>query len=372
MKRWIYPALAVCLLLGGCGAEYTEIQEPVEQQPVVEVIPPAKDNKWREAYTELLQEKAETVAHLRNIDRVDYDPNTVDAEIDAVRGTYMLYDIDKDEVPELLFRCQFGWYTEFYGCQDGQAVLLGGVHSKDAAFYSWPEGNGVLYSWGRMGGHYADRICLVDGVLVQETVFEEGMQEPVMEYTPVEEFLPGSEYLYENRTLMEFPELQALTLPVWEYGLEWMAQPIDSARDAAARTAIEKALNGETAFYGVSADGYGGDTGFILMRDYLAPGGVTEYTESPLTAAEPVWLDYNGDGQNEARMEVRHAEGDPYGGTMQVIFSLQEDTVYAYCLNYMDSYEARGKSFFSVYDETAFSLTFDGYECCMFTVKEEI
>ncbi|MBR5470764.1 MAG: hypothetical protein IKU81_01440 [Oscillibacter sp.] len=388
MKKIFLLAVTVCLLLSGCGG----VKPPVEQEtvppvgevqssepPVVEVIPPVEELPeqtetagWQEAYAAFLEEKAGEVERLRDFERPDYDPNSVQSEIDAVSGSYTLYDIDKDGTPELLFRCQFGWYTEFYAYRNGQVLLLGGTPSKDAGFYAWPGENAVAYNWGRMGGHFVDRISIVDGALVQETYFEEGMQAPVEEYAPMEEIVPGSSYLWENRTFMEMPALQALTLPVYDYGKDRTEQPIDPVRSAQAREKIEEALSGFGAFYGVSADGFGGDTGWIGLNDYLAPGGATPYAESPLEIAGTTWADYNSDGQTDAMLTLCHSERDPYGGTMQVIFSLEEDgVVYAYCLNYMDAYEIKDTVFVSRYGDASFRVDFDGPESYAYTVIKE-
>lgn len=388
MKRTFLLALAACLVLSSCGGVKTPAEQetvpPVEEiqpsePPAVEVIPPAEElpeqkeiADWQEAYAAFLEEKAGEVERLRDFERPDYDPNNVQSEIDAVSGSYTLYDIDQDGMPELLFRCQFGWYTEFYGYRNGQVILLGGVPSKDAGFYAWPGENAVAYNWGRMGGHFVDKISLVDGALVQETYFEERMQAPVEEYLPMEEIVPGSSYLWENRTFMEMPALQALTLPVYDYGKDRTEQPIDPVRSAQAREKIEEALSGFGAFYGVSADGFGGDTGWIGLDNYLAPSGATPYAENPLEITGTTWSDYNGDGQTDAMLTLCHGEGDPYGGTMQVIFSLEEDgVVYAYCLNYMDAYEIKDTMFVSQYGDASFRIDFDGPESYAYTVIKE-
>lgn len=379
MKRWTLWVIAVCLLLAGCAGIETLPENAPENVPErSEEVPPEipaaatpSYSDWQAAYAALLEEKAAEVQRLSNFDRPDYDPNTVASEIDAVKGTYVLYDIDKNGVPELLFTCQNGWYTELYGYQAQGVAELGGMYSKDVAFYSWPEGNGLVYNWGRMGGQYMDRITLVDGVLQQETFFEEGMTEAVAEYTAVETVVPGSIYLYRNPATVELPSFGAQTLPIERYGQETVPQPMDPQRDEQAREAITAALNGETEFYGVTADGYGGNTGWITMEAYLAPGGATEYTSAPLEVAEQTWVDFNCDGQSEALVVLHHPEGDPYGGVMQVIFSWQGESVFAYCLNYMDSYTWTGTAFVSAYpEECTLNVAFDESACYLFAVEE--
>lgn len=394
MRRWMVWVLAVCLLLSGCsGEQKTEqpkeqdtvtAETPEEQSPVEPSAPEVPDNSlgdsvdleepavlmdWQRTYMAFLTEKAAQVVHLRNVERPDYDPNEVETEIGAVSGHYALYDMDKDEIPELLFRCQFGWYTEIYGCQEGQVVLLGGVHTKDAAFYSWPGENALALNWARMGGHTVTKLSVVGGGLTEEVVFEEFVEEGP--YTEVAEIVPGSGYLWENLTFVELPEVSALTLPILHYGKDRTPQPVDAERDEAAKAAIEEVLTGGKPFYGVSADGFGGDTGYTTLKAYLAPNGVTPYNNLPMEVRETTWLDFNGDGQQEALLTLRGAEADDYDDTKQVIFSLEEDgIVYAYCNNYMDFYDLNGTVFTASYDMEDFAVDFEGHQFYCYGVDE--
>ena len=384
MQKCMIWLLVGCLLLSGCsGKEQAEqpgeqnvvTAETPEEQPSAEPADPEEPDEflvesaapkepaavadWQRVYMEFLAEKAAQVVHLRNAQRPDYDPNEVGAEIEAVSGHYALSDIDKDDVPELLFRCQFGWYTEIYGCREGKAVLLGGVHTKDASFYSWPGENALALDWARMGGHTVTKLSVVDGALAEEVIFEEFV--PESPYTKMAEIVPGSTCLWENRTFVELPEVSALTLPILHYGKDRTPQPVDAERDEAAKAAIEGVLTGGSPFYGVSADGFGGDTGRTTLEAYLAPGGVTPYHNLPMEVRETVWLDFNGDGQREALLTLRGAEADDYDDTKQVIFAWDgADTVYAYCNNYMDFYDLVGTVFTGKYDMHDFAVDFDG------------
>lgn len=394
MKRSFLLALAACLLLSGCGGDTVPAEqgqppqtEQVEQTepPVVEMIPPVEEllehkevADWQEAYAVFLETKVEEAVWQRDPDNPDYDPNWADLKVNEILGTYVLYDMDKDGIPELLIRyggAEATYHTTVYGYADGAVTELGDIPSGHSSFYAWPEENAVARNWGHMGGHFVEKIGLAGGSLTVETVFEEGYaagDEEVTAYTNMADIVPGSSYLWENRTFMENPTLQALTLPVYDYGKDRMPQPLDPARDALAEEKIKEALSGFGAFYGVSADGFGGDTGWIGLQDYLAPNGATPYAESPLEIAETTWADYNGDGQTDAMLTLCHSEGDPYGGTMQVIFSLEEDgVVYAYCLNYMDAYEIKDTVFVSRYGDASFRVDFDGPESYAYTVIKE-
>ena len=392
MKRWWGLALAACLLMAGCGAEGTSEKEPVQEpaqveqtrQPTVETIPPVEElpvtpdyADWQMAYAALLEEKVEQAVWQRDPDNPDYDPNWVDLDVHEIIGRYFLYDIDKDSVPELLMRyggAEANYHTAVYSYADGAVTELGDIPSGHSSFYTWPEENAIARNWGHMGGHFVEKISLVNGGLQVETVFEEGYaagSEEVAEYAAMADIVPGSSYLWETRPMVTLPQTHALTLPIYDYGKGRMAQPMNPDRDALAKEKIEEALSGFGTFYGVTADGFGGDTGWINLEDYLQPGGVTVYAENPLEMEAQTWADFNGDGQSEALVTLRHPEGDPYGGTMQVVFSWQDGMVYAYCLNYMDSYEVKDTVFVSKYDDLAFSLAFDGYDSFEYTVEQE-
>lgn len=388
MKKWIGVVLAMCLLLTACGGKTA--QAPEQEEPAVSEEEPAQPQQqpealgepetpeepvyadWQVAYAAFLEDLAGQVRTLRDTNRPDYDPNTVDLEIGEVSGTYVLYDIDKDGVPELLLRYglgEAGYHTTVYGYRGGAVTEIGDVPTGHTSLYTWPGENAVALNWGHMGGHFVEKLSIVDGK-PEETMFfeEDNFNDPEKPYTAMTDIVPGSMYLREVRTLAELPELSALTLPVYDYGRDRTAAEIDPKRDAAAKSAIENVLQNGGAFYGVTSDGFGGDAGWTTLEAYLQPGGVTEYADFPLEVTAQTWLDFNGDGRREALLTVRNAEGDRFLDTKYVIFSEQEGTVYAYCLNYKENYELDGIIFRSELMEDAFGVSFDKEQCYQYGV----
>ena len=390
MKKWMGMVLAMCLLLTACGAETA--QSPDQEKNAVPAEGPTQTQEqpevpgetetpeepvcadWQIGYAAFLEGLAEQVKPLRDTSRPDYDPNFVDLEIGETSGTYVLYDIDKDGVPELLLRYglgEAGYHTTVYGYRGGAVAEIGDVHTGHTSLYTWPGENAVAYNWGHMGGHFVDRLSIVDGKLEETKFFEEHtFDDPEKSYTPMADIVPGSVYLRETRTLAELPELGALTLPIYDYGRSRAPAEIDPERDTAAKAAIENVLENGGAFYGVTADGFGGDIGRTTLEAYLQPGGVTEYAEKLLEVTAPwAWEDFNGDGRREAVVTVRNAEGDRFSDTRYVLFSQQGEAVYAYCLNYMDSYELEGTTFRSNLMEDAFGVSFDKEQCYEYGVE---
>ena len=424
MRKWSALTLAVCLLLAGCGAKNgTQAEDPAspaesKEEAVLEnadkipadneyipandkYIPddkesvPADDTDkverseepaapWREAYARFLEEKAAEAAWVRNPDNPEYDPNHAASLAADTIGSYFLYDMDRNGVPELLMCYRDGIHTTVYGCEEGVVTELGDVDSSHASFYTWPGENAVAIRWSHMGGLCLRKLSLSDGVLTEEWVYEEFAEES---FTPMEDLIPGTLWLRAAHPTVTMPEYGALTLPVWRYGIKAEPQPLDPVRDGEAKARIEVALTGGAEFFGVTADGwggrsvysvtadrFGGDTGLTTLENYLRPGGISLYAEVPLVVTDREWLDCNGDGQSEALVSIEYAEGDrSYGSGFAVLFSLEEDgRVYAYCVNHATDCRWNGEGFVSEYDEMPFAIAFDLEQAYLYTPGQEM
>lgn len=120
-------------------------------------------------------------------------------------------------------------------------------------------------------------------------------------------------------------------------------------------------------FYGVSADGFGGDTGWTALERYLAPGGVDTYADTPQTIEKLAWVDMNGDGRRECVLRLLDgAEGWP---DQYIMFSEQNGTVCAYCLNYCGGYDlGTGGVFHDAEWGDTFAVSFRKSQCYPYTV----
>ena len=161
MKKWMGAALALCLLLTACGGETvqtpeqggTTVPEEEAQTPETSAEPEKSETPkepeyadWQVAYAAFLEGLAEQVKVLRDSTRPDYDPDTVELEIGEISGTYVLYDIDKAGVPELLLRYglgEAGYHTTVYGYMDGTVSGLGDVPTGHTRRYTGPGENAV-------------------------------------------------------------------------------------------------------------------------------------------------------------------------------------------------------------------------------------
>lgn len=339
-------ALALCLLLSGCG------EPPVEERaeppvPPAQVIGPGED--WRAVYTAFLEDLCEEEKAVLNIDRPDYDPNDYPAQVENLSKEYFLYDLDRDGVPELVLRS--GFYRSdirVLTVRDGAAVEAGRLDGRYMEFYTSPDQPGIIVRETPKGPVFVFRVTLENGELRQgEDLYATDMSvQRVDETFCMEGVVPGAAYIRGCRTMAEWPEHAPLTLPIDSYGRESAAAELDPERDGTARDLILAALEGGAPFCAVSGDGCGGDAGWTTLAEYLRQGGIVEYAEKPLLTRRRAWVDLDRDGQRECVLYVEHDAGDYIQSGYFAIFSEQEKGVYAYCLNYVDGMEVNTEGVF--------------------------
>ena len=283
---------------------------------------------WQAAYIAFMEQLCADEAPIRG---------TGSEEEGMLSDTYGLYDIDKDGVPELFIRfgnCEAAYVAEVYTYRDLDVVNIGEFGFGHSGLYSWPGENAVVLEGGHMGYHWMSKLSVQDGELVTavEDLFYEDINGTDNDYTSVDEIVPGSKSIGECRTALYLPGVTPLTLPIYEYGHG--AYPTGhSSKDA--RQAIAEALIGERNLYGVSGDGFYGDTGWMSFEEYCRAGVVYKYAQHRMIPQAYVWLDLNHDGQEECVLGLLEDGGD-YREEICVVLSFQDNVVYAYALSYFD------------------------------------
>jgi len=319
-------------------AEPTEAPFPVQAADV----PPGDYAPWQESYAAFLAELRQTEGALKNWvntaspDDLDKDPDRWAAYNDSSEE-YSLYDVDKDGVPELFVKYgsdEASYRTVCYTYRDDQVTEIGGFPSGHSVLCTWPGENGVLLFRGHMEQASMEKFSLVDGVLAdQGEIFSQVIDTIKQEeYTAPGELVPGSEYIpsYMTPTHWRPADSPALVLPIYDYGAPPWQNPAP-AEEAEVRSALEKVLWENGPFYGVSGDGFYGDTGRTTLEEYLRPGGAYPYGDEPLAVANYAWADVNGDGQTDCVLRlVQDAETCFYA-----VLSLWDGEVYAYFFDFM-------------------------------------
>ncbi len=326
---------------------------------------------WQLAYVTLLRqtinnEKPVRIAHSEG-NFNDSDPQLSDS--------YWLYDVDKDGIPEIFIKygnCEADFYTEVYTYKNESLIHIGDFPSGHTSLYTWPEENAVLLVWGHMGYAEMDKLSIVNGELAFKNIFTEDIsQNPGEEYTETEKIVPGAAYLEAYRTTLNLPQYTSLTLPVYNY-YPGTSPAADGGRG---NKAIQEVLAGNKKLYGVSADGFGGDTGWMFFKDYCQPGAASKYASQPLEILKSGWVDFNQDGREEGILLMGEGAQSSISDDIYVVISEQDGIVYAYCINFGCREEVYQDGVFAVYDsdiDVSFGISFYKNQCYTYSKAYDI
>jgi hypothetical protein len=221
-----------------------------------------------------------------------------------------------------------------------------------------------------MGYAEMDKISLTDGALVFENIFTEDLSNnPNIDYTEADKIVPGAVYLYENRIILNLPQYNALTIPVYNY--DPATSPSVSAGSMHS-DAIQEVLAGSRELYGISADGFGGDTGWMSFSDYCQPGAADQYGNQPLQLIKYGWVDINQDGGQERILLLGEAGQTVVSRDKYVILSEQAGMVYAYCINYSCDKEIYQDGVFAGESDWSFCISFYRNQCYIYTKAHDV
>ena len=313
----------------------------------------AEEPAWAAAYEQILAERRKLISE------GTWEYSTPDL-------SYLVYDIDKDATPELIYKtgtCEADYHGAIYTFRDGRAFQIGeDLALGHSSFYSDPGENGIILMWGHMGYASAVRISIKDGY-AEEPLYEDDLNsrlqaDPDAEYVYPYDVIPGSVYLTLCRgdillPLTHYEEIRAY--------LEGSGAHYPN--NDAAFYADLMMNNGEV--YAVTADGFTNSPGRIGFQDLLRQDAAANWMQSDLQILSAAAADLNGDGQLEC---VLSASGG--GSEMRIILSEQDGVVYAYLMNYTDGYALDPDGCFRTtqYYITRSRLIFDGAQAFLLTM----
>ncbi len=139
------------------------------------------DANWQAAFRQILSEYK------------NGDPESNEPAYD-----YYIYDIDKDDIPELIY--EFGEYeASFFGIvfsydmESGKANRVGEMGMGHTSLYTYPEGNGIICSMSHMDGQIITKVSLENGGIVEQELFSEEVDGANGEwYTDVDDIVKDS------------------------------------------------------------------------------------------------------------------------------------------------------------------------------------
>lgn len=234
---------------------------------------------------------------------------------------YSLYDIDKDGTVELLVMSGeygMGRYVQVYTFRDGREVYLGLIYHGNGCLHTWPGKNALLYTYGHSGLYSATEFYIEDGAIESRLIFRG-------EFADASQYPDSGDIARSSRQLVWY-QIE-LDLPLMSLGAEEGSVP--AKRDDLLRERLMGAVRGNEPVYG--ADGGFLNGGEILPNPF-ARTGLTSFGSYcaglddgyPCSVSSLLWADLNGDGQEECVLWD--------GWKYCLVLSLQDDTVYAYCI----------------------------------------
>lgn len=330
--------------------------------------------QWQEAYKALMAELNEGNFG-DDLTFFGYQPDDQEYKDLLANGYgvdgYYLYDVDKDGIPELIVKfgtCEADYDGRMYSFDGENAVYIDEFFMGHLSVATCPSQNGVILSYGHMGSAYMQKVSLVNGTLEYEELLEENLEDdPDADYTLPGEVIPGAEYL----TLMKPQDI--LPIDTYTTWIDNMSADVDATTvpDEDLEQIYLDTIYANGTVVGITADGYGGDTGEASLEEYLGPNMVSTYSDSGMKIVAYTFVDMNQDGKEECVLRLTdqdQTQGDEYSGQW-VVLSEQNGTVYAYCINYMMTYTLLENGSFRPGDEYStnnFRILFDQDQCFLY------
>ena len=319
-------------------------------------------NDWQEGYISVLDDLRKSVP--------GYGSNSDEYTADTPEG-YLLYDIDKDGTPEMIVKrgtCEADYTGEIYALTgSGYGLIEADLPLGHTNLYTDPEG-GILFYQAHMGQATLQRATFNVGKLKFEDLFQEGDSEMVDEYTPVQSIVKDAAVLTFGRMYQN--------LGVNRYN-DILTAMVETGQDYAKEEDPEKELSDamdQVITYGGAVDAinvYGNvtDPGTKPFDELLK--NLDPYSDDVYKVDSTSYRDIDGDGRQECLLRlVKDNKNQP--DDKFAIINLQDGKMYAYIIDYINTYKIGDDGVFAGTDEYdyPFRVIFDKDECLLFFVTK--
>lgn len=285
---------------------------------------------YKQAYKAIIEAEREKKASLT--EAASYD------ELSECIDCYWLYDIDNDNVPELLIRygdCEAAFHGQLYSYIDGEAKFIDNLSMGHTGFYAVPDENGILSYWGHMGYAECWKLTLNGTVLSSEELYSEDINEKMQAgedvwYKASNEIVPGAYYLdsydYNNTYPIEMYE----TITAYANGKKKSDSGSYSFPNNNPDFYTDIMQNNDSV-NAVALDQFMNTLGEVPFSKLFEEKQIYNYAPGDLTPLNITYADLNSDGIYECIFYLNEGNNpeDQYMD-YSVILSLQRDTVYAY------------------------------------------
>lgn len=351
MKKTLFLAITAIFLLCACASNNTvDVQRssandtsintdtsenvanksytnPEENSDISDDSLPS-DTGYKQAYKDIIEYEQERISSV--------SPETSPDEYEECIDCYWLYDIDKDNIPELLIRyghCEAAFHGKLYTYADGEAQLISDeVMMSHTSFYAIPDENGILSYWAHMGCMSCFKLILKNGKIESEELYSEDISqaEDAAVYKASYEIVDGAYYLEELYYDSTYP------IEMYDVMAEYSSD--NGKSDSVSYTFPDNnpdfykdIMQNDGIVNAVALDQFMNTLGEVPFSKMLEDSQIYDYARGPHEVNGITYADLNADGIYECIFYI--SEKSDYTNNdkaYRVIMSLQDDTVYAY------------------------------------------
>ena len=339
-KKTLLPVIITSFLLSACANSASPEQSSGVSDTGADTVSSSEastsesadvsssDEGYKQAYKELIEAEEIKIAN------TSPESNEYEECIDS----YTIYDIDKDNIPELFIRfghCEASYCGKIYTYADGKAQLVEENGMSHTSLHSVPGDNGVLFYMGHMGVTDCYKLMLKDGKAEYEELFENDYNEQSesgedAESKDINDVVPGSCYLEEYGCTNTYPIEKYEVIADFSKGTAKAASDAYTYPDNNPEFYNELMQKGGTV-NAVSLDTFMKTPGEIPFSQLLEKSQIYEYYEGGGEINGVTYADLNSDGIYECIFYI--GEHDEYSNddkAFRVILSAQDGKVYAY------------------------------------------
>ena len=351
MKKVLFLAITTTIIISACANssavdEQTRIANDIgsdsetsesatdesysnpEDNSDISVDSLSSDTGYKQAYKEIIEYEQERISSV--------SPETSPNEYEECIDCYWLYDIDKDNIPELLIRyghCEAAFHGKLYTYANGEAQLVSDeVMMSHTSFYAIPGENGILSYWAHMGCMSCFKLILKNGKIESEELYSEDISqaEEGVVYKASYEIVDGAYYLEELYYDSTYP------IEMYDVMAEYSSD--NRKLDSVSYTFPDNnpdfykdIMQNDGVVNAVALDQFMNTLGEVQFSKILEDSKIYDYARGPHEVNGIIYADLNADGIYECIFYI--SEKSDYTNAdkaYRVIMSLQDDTVYAY------------------------------------------
>ena len=304
-KKTLLPVIIASFLLSACANNASTEQSSGVSDTGADTVSSSEastsesadasstDEGYKQAYKELIEAEEIKIAN------TSPESNEYEECIDS----YTIYDIDKDNIPELFIRfghCEASYCGKIYTYADGKAQLVEENGMSHTSLHSFPGDNGVLFYMGHMGVTDCYKLMLKDGKAEYEELFENDYNEQSesgedAESKDINDVVPGSCYLEEYGCTNTYPIEKYEVIADFSKGTAKAASDAYTYPDNNPEFYNELMQNGGTV-NAVSLDTFMKTPGEIPFSQLLEKSQIYEYYEGGGEINGVTYADLNSDG----------------------------------------------------------------------------